>query len=726
MKKLYILILLLGSFLFTQESLGGLPYSFSTSVNGDVGVIETAIVDHDIMMIEDQSRPANTPYRYGKKFEENFDFFSHATKEILGDGQELWRLDVLSRGALAVSLEFSPFHLSEDALLFMYDDDLSVVLGAYSSINNNDDNIFSIPLLKGEVVHIELLIPEGTQDQNNIVISEIIHDYRDILNLWENYESDRDCGDNVNCSSANNYQDPVNAAAFLDMGGYICSGSMINNTNNDLTPYFLTAWHCVTGENVNTFRFYFNYETSGCSGNNASYGSYAYSSDLLVTSGDMDPDFALLLITDDIYSSWNVFYAGWDRSSSTPTLSCGVHHPGGAPKKINFDNDNAYNSGTINWGDGYGTSPAGSHWEVYWDEGGTEGGSSGSPLFDDYQRIVGQLSGGSGACGTGSDSYGKLYRAFSTSNIENWLCPGGACPNAIDGIYTAGEADYITITNPNGGETLDSGGTFNITWDSNASSNVSIKLYVNSTFNSNITTNTSNDGSYTWNIPSSISAGSNYKIKITSNSNSSIYDYSDATFTIASPSVDLSIGDINVNSGVIDIDISNENPVSGFQFVLDDTPNYITITGAGGGLASNYGFTTSTNESGTVLSFSLTGAQIPPGDDTLIKLYFDIDNPGTTTSLCIEDVIISDPNGDALAVNIGDCEYIELLSITTGDINFDGTIDILDVVVLVNAVLEGGGQDLSSTEFTAADYNGDGVLNVIDVVLLVNSILGLQ
>ena len=93
--------------------------------------------------------------------------------------------------------------------------------------------IFSIPLLNCEVVHIELLIPEGTQDQNNIVISEIIHDYRDILNLWENYESERDSGDNVNCSSANNYQDQVNAAAFLDMGGYICCGSMINNTNND-------------------------------------------------------------------------------------------------------------------------------------------------------------------------------------------------------------------------------------------------------------------------------------------------------------------------------------------------------------------------------------------------------------------------------------------------------------------------------------------------------------
>ena len=60
-----------------------------------------------------------------------------------------------------------------------------------------------------------------------------------------------------------------------------------------------------------------------------------------------------------------------------------------------------------------------------------------------------------------------------------------------------------------------------------------------------------------------------------------------------------------------------------------------------------------------------------------------------------------------------------------GDINFDGAVDILDVVVQVNAILTGSGEDLSSSEFTAADFNGDGILNVIDVVLLVNAILGL-
>ena len=723
MKYLSIIILFIFSILFSQQSLGGIPYSFNNDLPENSAVLLTDEVNHDQMLSEDALRPKNTPYRYGKKFEVSYNFFEYANKEILNNGYELWRLDIISHGALATSLEFSPFYLSDNASLFMYNDDTT--LGAYSSINNNEDNIFAIPLLKGDVIHIELLIPEDTVDGNNIIISEIIHDYRDVLNLWGNYESDRDCGDNVNCSSANNYQDPVNAAAFLDMGGYICSGSMINNTNNDLTPYFLTAWHCVNGENVNTFRFYFNYETSGCSGNSASYGSYAYSSDLLVTSGDMDPDFALLLIDDDVYSSWNVFYAGWNRSNSSPTISCGVHHPGGDPKKINFDNDQAYNSGTINWGDGYGTSPSGSHWEVYWDDGGTEGGSSGSPLFDSNQRIVGQLSGGSGACGTGSDSYGKLARAWSTSNIENWLDPTNSGATSIDGIYTESETDYITVTDPNGGETLESGGTFNITWDASSSiSNVSIKLYANSTFYSDIATSTSNDGSYWWNISSSISDGSNYKVKIISTSNGNTQDDSDGTFTISNPEVNLSIGDINVNSGIIDINMSNESPVSGFQFVLTDNPNYITITGAGAGSSGNYGFTTSTNESGTILGFSLSGAEIPAGSSTLVQLYFDINNPGTTTTLCIENVIVSDPDGEALGVTIGGCEDVELLSIMMGDINFDGEVDVLDIVIQVNAILSGGGNQLSSSEFTAADFNGDGILNVIDVVLLVNFILG--
>ena len=52
-----------------------------------------------------------------------------------------------------------------------------------------------------------------------------------------------------------------------------------------------------------------------------------------------------------------------------------------------------------------------------------------------------------------------------------------------------------------------------------------------------------------------------------------------------------------------------------------------------------------------------------------------------------------------------------------GDLNLDGTINILDVVTIVNVVLAGESNDM-------ADLNGDGIVNILDVILLVNIILG--
>ena len=63
---------------------------------------------------------------------------------------------------------------------------------------------------------------------------------------------------------------------------------------------------------------------------------------------------------------------------------------------------------------------------------------------------------------------------------------------------------------------------------------------------------------------------------------------------------------------------------------------------------------------------------------------------------------------------LGECE---LISVIPGDLNGDGELNILDVVVLVNIVLGG------SEPVDAGDLNGDGVLNVLDVVMLVNIIV---
>ena len=211
---------------------------------------------------------------------------------------------------------------------------------------------------------------------------------------------------------------------------------MVNNVRQDLAPYFLTAWHCTDGDNPSTFRFYFNKEASSCENTWSSLGPYAYSSDQVAHSdGISGGDWALLLIDDEIDESWEVFYAGWDATENYPLISCGVHHPGGSGKKINYDDDTAYGAWWDNAADGL------THWQVNWDEGGSEGGSSGSPIFNDHFQIVGVLTGGAGECGEGwPDLYGKFHYGWnwevdSNRRMIDWLDPDYTGTLVIDGTY---------------------------------------------------------------------------------------------------------------------------------------------------------------------------------------------------------------------------------------------------------------------------------------------------
>ena len=57
-----------------------------------------------------------------------------------------------------------------------------------------------------------------------------------------------------------------------------------------------------------------------------------------------------------------------------------------------------------------------------------------------------------------------------------------------------------------------------------------------------------------------------------------------------------------------------------------------------------------------------------------------------------------------------------------GDINSDGNIDILDIVLIVNIIL--GVLEPSENQLMSSDINQDGIVNILDVVQIVNIILG--
>ena len=437
-----LIILITTQFLIGQDTQDFLPLSLQLDNNFVRESFVLPTVDVDELKAEDERLSHLKRLRFGYEHELNQDFFE-AANEFTFEDNRVFLLQLFSYDAYALRAIFEPFYLPEGVNLFIYNNDMSQLEGAYTNNNNNDASFFSTPLIEGERIVIELNVPRGIDLSDiELEISTIIHDYLGLQNIM-NSNSDRACGANILCEDADPYLDQINAVAWLDMGGYICSGAMINNMNQDLTPYFLTADHCTDGNNPQGYRFYFNYYVNGCVTGQIIQGAYAYSSimrstcDCVLSENNIaGPDFTLLEITDEINSNWEVYYAGWNATDPNQMpLSVGVHHPGGDPKKINYDTGYATSS---YWS---ATEPH-THWFFHWDEGGTEGGSSGSPMYDNAGRIAGVLTGGAGDCDDPSSTeyYGKIAKAWEWGNspsrrLKDWLDPENTGELLLDGTY---------------------------------------------------------------------------------------------------------------------------------------------------------------------------------------------------------------------------------------------------------------------------------------------------
>ena len=57
-----------------------------------------------------------------------------------------------------------------------------------------------------------------------------------------------------------------------------------------------------------------------------------------------------------------------------------------------------------------------------------------------------------------------------------------------------------------------------------------------------------------------------------------------------------------------------------------------------------------------------------------------------------------------------------------GDVNFDGTLNVLDVVEIVGFVLNTSTP--TEEQFLTGDMNQDGILNILDVISLVGEVIG--
>ncbi|MEX2379334.1 MAG: trypsin-like peptidase domain-containing protein, partial [Vicingaceae bacterium] len=258
--------------------------------------------------------------------------------------------------------------------------------------------------------------------------------YRDVFNKTEkSFGSSGNCNININCKEGDVWQDVKRSVVLTltNSNSRLCTGTLVNNTAQDSTPYVLTAEHCGNSASI----FVFNYESSNCSpSSDGTLSNSIYGATL--RANNFRSDFMLYELNSMPPSSYNVFYAGWSTLSSAAKYATCIHHPSGDVKKISVANGEVLSEVY----DGVGSVE--NHWKVRsWLKGTTEPGSSGAPLFDERQRLVGQLQAGTAACNNpnGYDYYGKFSSSWdanpdSSKSLKHWLDPLNINQLTMDGF----------------------------------------------------------------------------------------------------------------------------------------------------------------------------------------------------------------------------------------------------------------------------------------------------
>ena len=157
--------------------------------------------------------------------------------------------------------------------------------------------------------------------------------------LAQNFGQSLHCQVNVNCPEGDAWQNQSRGVALvIDDSNADCTGSLINNTNFDGTPYFLMASHCLdfgdgsVGDHID-WTFLWGYESSNC--DDAMPRDTHTTTGATIVALNTDTDMLLLLLDENPADlGIDVYYNGWSRSSSLPTSGAMIHHPRGDIKKI--------------------------------------------------------------------------------------------------------------------------------------------------------------------------------------------------------------------------------------------------------------------------------------------------------------------------------------------------------------------------------------------------------
>ena len=447
--KAILYILLLFPFAVSgQISQGGIPIQVQNlkSVSFDADLVVMPAVDNQKM----RNMYSVTNQNRLKSFHFAHSFDVSLTAKNSGkwytDGEvNIWQLRIRSSGAYSLNLILDQYNLPENARLFLISAKTGEIKGAYTSANNSDAQVFAIEPLEGDELLVQYEEPVNPVFPGNFRIIKVAHDFIGITGDHRPLGSSGACNVNVNCDPVPGTGEIRDAVCRVFVAGTdLCTGTLVNNTGLDGTPYLLTAFHCFFINNkiptsselemlAQSSIFLFNYESPYCSSFDGDV-SRSLSGSTMKASFD-SLDFALVRLNTVPLYNYRPYLVGWNRKNTPPASSVSIHHPLGDIKKVATDKDAAV-TGTFSssyFKNGF--------WHVLkWENGVTEDGSSGGPLFDQNKQLVGTLTGGAANCTSPTNDYFEKFalawdhRKETSKQLKVWLDPQNSNVEKLNGM----------------------------------------------------------------------------------------------------------------------------------------------------------------------------------------------------------------------------------------------------------------------------------------------------
>lgn len=381
---------------------------------------------------------------------------TQASWETLANGGHVLAISITSPEAAGLRIGLRVQSLPREATLRVYAQDQRSVVDSIgggevldllarnraSGDAGDAGRTYWTALVAGTEATLEIELPPGiATDTVQVAVPQVSHLYLTPRQADAAASTRRAaaCNLDISCSPYLgewiDYSKSVALMDFVDGGAtYLCSGTLLADSGNSFTPYFLSANHCIDSQTIaSTLTTTWFYRSSSCNG----YAVYPGMKEvtggatLLYHSATTDTSFMRL----NHAAPDGAIYAGWLPALPTRYASVvGIHHPTGDFQKISFGFVDDYETCTSNSSEAVycesANAASATFLDVAWQQGITESGSSGSPLWLQYNDgnyyLVGQLYAGSSSCySDGTDSYGRFDLAYNTS-LKQWLSTSGA------------------------------------------------------------------------------------------------------------------------------------------------------------------------------------------------------------------------------------------------------------------------------------------------------------